>query len=218
MDLSKTTAERLLAAMHPTCSHDLPNQILSLQSLVNLIEMDEVDHLGAAGQEYMRRLKAVADKTAVMSDFLKAMVRLIRYEPRPRSIAIADVIRELKAEARNAFETPPHWDDGILAGAMWADYDLVYPSLVDLLRCMTQTIEPTVEKSVSIASTSRSRLSNVELVVRGRGLQKLTTMLPERGDFLLAQERLYAAGVELKFGPPRVDEASVVMEFAAERP
>ncbi len=218
MDLSKTTAERLLAAMHPTCSHDLPNQILSLQSLVNLIEMDEVDHLGAAGQEYLQRLKAVAEKTAGLTDFLKALVRLIRYEPQPRAIAIADLFRELKAEANSALETPLSWDDGILAGRVWADYDLVYPSLGDLLRGMTQAIEPTVAKSVSIASTSPSQRTIVEIVVRGPGLQKLTTMLPQRGDFVLAQERLNATGVALNLGPQRVDEASVVLDFAAERP
>ena len=112
----KTAAERLVAAMHQACSHDLPNQVLSLQSLINLMDMDEVIPLGAAGHEYLTRLKAVAEKTAGMTDFLKAMVRLARTVPQPRALAVLELFRELMAEAKSAFDVPLVWDMRGLSG------------------------------------------------------------------------------------------------------
>src|SRR6266542_6419629 len=45
-------ASRLLEALHPVCSHDLPNQIVALQSLLQLFSWDEADHLTPQGREY----------------------------------------------------------------------------------------------------------------------------------------------------------------------
>ncbi len=217
MDIPITSAERLLAAMHPTCSHDLPNQILSLQSLIHLMEMDEVEQLGPAGREYVQRLKAVAEKAAGMSDFLKAIVRLVRYVPQPREIALADLFRQLKAEARSVLQSPLTWEVRLLAGGVWADYDLVSSALSELLRALADGVAPTIAKTVSIASSVRSLRTIVDIAVRGPGVHTRLTMLPQRADYLLARERLHAAGVDLRLGPARVDEASVALEFAAER-
>lgn len=209
----KSSAERLVAAMHATCSHDLPNQILALQSLINLMEMDAVIPAGAAGHEYLTRLKAVAEKTAGMSDFLKAMLRLARYTPQPRTLAVLELFRELIAEAKSAFDMPLAWDVRGLSGNVWADRSLVYPSLGDLLRALTAG----GAKDVAVASAPSFRRMVVVIGVSGLGMPATISILEQRCDFLLARERLHVAGVNLKIGPTGDGRASVVLDFAAER-
>jgi len=210
---SKTSAERLVAAMHATCSHDLPNQILALQSLINLMDMDEVIPAGAAGHEYLTRLKAVAEKTAGMSDFLKAIVRLARYVPQPRAIAMPELFRELIAEAKSAFDVPLAWDVRGLSGNVWADRDLVHSSLLDLMRTLTAV----GAREVAVASSSSFRRIVVLIGVNGPGLRTSASILEQRNDFLLARERLHVAGVNLKLGATGVDRASMQLDFGAER-
>jgi hypothetical protein len=210
---AKLSAERLVTGMHATCSHDLPNQILSLQSLINLMDIDAVIPAGAAGHEYLTRLKAVTEKTAEMSDFLKAMVRLARYTPQPCTLAVFELFRELIAEAKSALDVPLAWDVRGLSGNVWADRDLVYSSLGGLLRALTAG----GAKDIAVASSPSFRRTVVVIGVSGPGLPTTMSMLEQRYDFLLARERLHVAGVNLKLGPTGVGRASVVLDFAAER-
>jgi hypothetical protein len=209
----KSSAERLVAAMHAVCSHDLPNQILSLQSLINLMDMDAVIPPGAAGHEYLTRLKAVTEKTAGMSDFLKAMVRLAHYRPQPCVLAVLELFRELIAETKSARDVPLAWDVRGLSGNVWADRDLVYSSLSDLLRALTAG----GAKDIAVASSPSFQRRIVVIGAGGPGLPTTMAMLEQRYDFLLARERLHVAGVNLKFGPTGVGRASVILDFAAER-
>jgi len=209
----ESSAERLIAAMHAVCSHDLPNQILSLQSLINLMDMDAVIPAGAAGHEYLTRLKAVTEKTAAMSDFLKAMVRLVRHTPQPCALTVHELFRELVAEAKSALDVPLAWDVRGLSGNVWADRDLVYSSLGDLLRALTAG----GAKDIAVASSQSFRRTVVIIGVSGPGLPTTMSMLGQRYDFLLARERLHVAGVDLKLGPTGIGRASVVLDFAAER-
>jgi hypothetical protein len=209
----KSSAERLVAAMHAVCSHDLPNQILSLQSLINLIDMDAVIPAGAAGHEYLTRLKKVTEKTVAMSDFLKAMVRLASHTPQPCALTVHELFRELVAEAKSALDVPLAWDVRKLSGNVWADRDLVYSSLGDLLRALTAG----GAKDIAVTSLPSFGRTVVVIGVSGPGLPTTTSMLEQRYDFLLARERLHVAGVNLKFGPTGVGRASVILDFAAER-
>src|SRR5262249_2340538 len=153
----------------PTCSHDLPNQILSLQSLINLMEMDEAERLDPAGREYLLRLRTVADKMAGMADFLRTMVRLMRHVSKPHEIVLADLFRELQAEARSCSATAIAWDLAAVKGTICADRDLVYPSVSELIRALTDV---KVAKSVTVTSSDSDRRKLVAINVRGSGMPK----------------------------------------------
>lgn len=205
-------AARLLASIHPTCSHDLPNQILSLQSLINLIEMDEAERLDSSGREYLRRLRTVADKIDGLTTFLKEMVRLPRQTPRTREIVLTELFRELQAEARSVLKTPIRWDIRLTGVTIRADHDLIYPSIGDLLRTMVEGDAQT-PRPVKVTSSFTSRRAIVEIAVGGIGMDRLSATMEQRTEVILARERLRHAGVGLSFGRSRPDEASIVFDF-----
>ncbi len=91
-------ADRLLGKMHRVLSHDLPNQIVALQSLLQLMEMDDAHRLGQEGRAYVGRLHRVARRAAGMVRFLKEMERLNEYERRVEEMPVASLLREIKAE------------------------------------------------------------------------------------------------------------------------
>jgi hypothetical protein len=205
-DPQTTAAQRLLAAMHATCSHDLPNQILALQSLVHLMEIDDALPAGAEGHEYFRRLKAVTEKKAGLTDFLKALARLARYAPQPREIVLRELFRELEVEMRSGLGKGPTWDLSRLSGQVRVDRNLVYPSLGAVLRALA----PEGSKTVAVASSKGTRMI-AEIVIGGSHLRMAT--LEQNCEFLLARERLFAASIDLKVVALTGDEAKIVLEF-----
>src|SRR5262245_37101959 len=55
--------ERLLACIQCALNHDLPNQLVALQGLVQLLEAEEKGRLGSEGMDFLLRLGASARRT-----------------------------------------------------------------------------------------------------------------------------------------------------------
>ena len=91
-------SDRLLRGMHKVFSHDLPNQMVALQSLLQLLHAEEAEHLGAEGQEYVRRLQNVAQRACEQVRFLKEMGRMKAYMAKSETISLATLARELQGE------------------------------------------------------------------------------------------------------------------------
>lgn len=91
-------ADRLLTKMHRVLSHDLPNQIVALQSLLQLLELEEAARLGDEGRECVQRLHRVARKAAGQVRFLKEMGRLGTSRPCVGSVTMAPLLREVASE------------------------------------------------------------------------------------------------------------------------
>src|SRR5476651_939412 len=89
-------ADRLLRTMHPVLSHDLPNQLVTLQGLLQMLKLKEPPALDASGLETVDRLQRVARKTGEMARFLKELDRLGSYQCRLEKIQLANLIREVK--------------------------------------------------------------------------------------------------------------------------
>ena len=88
--------------MRPVCSHDLPNQAVALQSLLQLFAWDEAAQLSPQGREYFERLQSIANKTFALSQHLKELARLARYEPRSERLTFAVVADDVRAETQRA--------------------------------------------------------------------------------------------------------------------
>ncbi len=86
-------AKQLLAAMHDVCSHDLPNQLVIVQALANLLETEEKNSLSQPAQEYVTRLIAAAKRAGVMVQFLKDMARIQRLQEPIETIELAHLGR-----------------------------------------------------------------------------------------------------------------------------
>src|SRR5262249_7679615 len=84
-------------AMHKVFSHDLPNQLVVIQSLTSLVQ-EEADRLSDEGRDSLRRLGAAAGRAGDMVYFLKDMERLARLAEPMEEIALTALAREARAE------------------------------------------------------------------------------------------------------------------------
>lgn len=91
-------SDRILDGMHHVIRHDLPNQVVALQSLLQLLNTDEVDRLSADGREYVQRLLNATQRASEMVRFLKQMIQLNAVAPRLEAISLASIARELQGE------------------------------------------------------------------------------------------------------------------------
>src|SRR5260370_33622907 len=108
-------SDRLLRAMHKVLSHDLPNQIVAVQGLLQLLSLEESARLSADGCEYLRRLQNAARRTAELGRFLKDMEQLGGFTIQTGPVALADLARELQGELQQRypatqFEFNWRWD------------------------------------------------------------------------------------------------------------
>jgi hypothetical protein len=76
----------------------LPNQFVALQSLLQLLSLEESARLSEAGREYVRRLQGASLRAGDMVRFLKEMGRLNVFVPRRETITLATMARELQGE------------------------------------------------------------------------------------------------------------------------
>src|SRR5260370_40865898 len=98
MEHDTNRADRLLRKMHPVLSHDLPNQMVALQSLLQMLERDRADQTMPQDQETVQRLHRVAGKTSTMVRFLRELGRLNTYQCNTEEVPLAGLIREIKVE------------------------------------------------------------------------------------------------------------------------
>src|SRR5438552_1922652 len=68
-------AERVLAYMQPALGHDLPNLLVAVQGLLQILELDERDRLSSDGRDYLRRLSATTQRAQALVRMLKDLGR-----------------------------------------------------------------------------------------------------------------------------------------------
>jgi hypothetical protein len=123
--------------MHKVYSHDLPNQIVALQSLLQMLQLEETDRLSKDGREYVERLQKVSQRTSQMVRFLKEMGRLHAYIAKPEVLSLNMLARELQASVRQQFpqlEAAYDWQWNV--AAIDADYRTFSQALSELLSCL----------------------------------------------------------------------------------
>jgi light-regulated signal transduction histidine kinase (bacteriophytochrome) len=91
--------------MHQVVSHDLPNQLVAVQGLLQLLSLEEADRLSEEGREYLRRLHNATRRGAELARFLKEMERLRTFTVQSTTIGLADLARELQGELQQRFPT-----------------------------------------------------------------------------------------------------------------
>lgn len=198
-------AARLLRGMHRVVSHDLPNQLVALQSLLQLLHADEWDHLGPEGRAHLAQLVGAAERTGAQVRFLKEMARLHRCQPHVEEVALAPLGRELQGELAECAGAPSFaWDWQVTA--VRADARQLGLALRELLHVLLEG----APAACRIEGTSRTVGDDVEVIVRiaadgvapfGRGGRPAE----QRPDVVLARERLAAWGARLRL-PARAGE------------
>lgn len=96
-------SERLLRGMHKVVSHDLPNQMVAVQGLLQLLSLEETNRLSEEGREYLRRLQNAARRTAELTRFLKEMERLRTFATQPTNFSLAAFAHELQISLQQRY-------------------------------------------------------------------------------------------------------------------
>src|SRR4051794_36426573 len=124
-------AARLLGGMHKVLSHDLPNQLVALHSLLHMLEAGEADRLSAAGGELVSRLRSAAGKASGMVRFLKEMARLNARPGTPAAVELDGLVRAVRVQLHPASPRPAlDFDAGDAPAAVFADAALLQQGLV----------------------------------------------------------------------------------------
>ena len=139
-DNEQGQADRLLVKMHQVLSHDLPNQMVALQSLLQLLELEEANRLGDAGRECLRRLHRAARKAAGQVRFLREMARLRTHGRRVVPVTLATLVREIALEVGQQMSASPEMqcrlagDDASFA----ADPRRLVLAMVEIVRMLVE--------------------------------------------------------------------------------
>ena len=132
-------ADRLLAKMHRVLSHDLPNQVVALQGLLQILEMEEGDRLGDEGRECVTRLHRVVRKANGMIRFLKEMTRLNGYHGRLEHMAAAVLLREIRTELQQQLPAAPlHCEVASTVLSVPVDPRRLALAVVEIVRCLVE--------------------------------------------------------------------------------
>lgn len=193
-------SQRLLAAMHKVFSHDLPNQMVALQSLLQLLSLEESTRLSGDGREYVRRMQNAARRASDQVRFLKEMGRLNNFSCRSETITLSSLGRELQGELQRAFPARDfvfewHWRVPSVVG----DVRAILQAIVEL--CSGLTVD--AGRPCRFTGTTQERPETIELAFHLDAVAPTTppgrTM--EGLEVLLAREWLSLCAAELTVTP-----------------
>jgi hypothetical protein len=132
---------RLLAASRRGLNHDLTNQLVALQGLLQLLEQDEADHLGPAGKDYIRRLVSVGRATQALARTLRDLARLGGELPVDEIVALPELVEEAVAALNPTPACIYSWD----APRTYAPRPLLQQAVTQALSLLAEVGEPRAE-------------------------------------------------------------------------
>lgn len=176
-------SDRLLRGMHKVFSHDLPNQMVALQSLLQLLNADEAAHLTNDGHEYVRRLQNATQRACEQVRFLKEMGRINSLAVKTEPIALGVLAQELQGilQQRHA---------GVEFAFAWQWH---VPSITADPRTMMLALAELLGALMHL-ETRRCRISGESAVVGAQ--TELTITLEEPCAIAAAKERWNAAALD----------------------
>ena len=95
--------ERLLACFQKALGHELPNQLVALRGLAQMLELEDAQRLGAAGRDYLGRLAAVSQRVHTLVSGLADAGRAFRDRQPAEEVGIEEVAREAAAEIAHLY-------------------------------------------------------------------------------------------------------------------
>ena len=92
--------ERRLEIIRKAVGHDLPNQLVVIQGLLQLLVLEESSRVSAEGQEYMRRLGGASARALEMVHLLKNIMRVGTQPEKGEAISLKELAGEVAAEIK----------------------------------------------------------------------------------------------------------------------
>jgi signal transduction histidine kinase len=94
--------ERRLEILGKICRHDLPNQLVAIRGLVNLL-LEESSRFGTDGQEYSNRILRAAERALDMLQAVKTLLAIDAHADQPEEIDLTSLAQDLFRETRKLF-------------------------------------------------------------------------------------------------------------------
>jgi light-regulated signal transduction histidine kinase (bacteriophytochrome) len=208
-------SDRLLRGMHRVFSHDLPNQMVALQSLLQLLSAEEAGHLTKEGQEYVRRLRSATLRACEQVRFLKEMGRINASTAKAETIALGTLARELQGELQQKhphteFSFAWHWD----APAVIGDVRTLRLALSELCNAL---MGPDA-KHCRLSATAQSQADRIMLVFQLEQPSAVWTeqAIEQRMEIVLAREWLALSAASLEVTPPADGTVRFLISIPAE--
>jgi len=200
---SPAQADRLLRLMHQVCSHDLPNQLVVLQSLLKLLSLEESANLGDEGQEFVRRLQSATRHASGMVRFLKEMGGVKSRAARLEPIALAELARELQGGLQHLYPARQFafaWDWHV--PAIVGDHRLYLQAILELYAGLAHANG----QHCRLTASSQEHADMIELAFHieerlasdGAAASAKPRALEERMEIILAREWLALCGAGLE--------------------
>ena len=202
---SALRSDRLLQGMHKVFSHDLPNQMVVLQSLLQLLGEEEAATLSDDGREYVRRLQNATKLASAQVRFLKEMGRLNAFTGKSEAISLSALARELQGELQTR-----HVDKRFVFDWRWS-----VPTIVGNPRAFSQALLELIgtflHPHTKACQVSASSAPNGDTIVLAFRLQATPQALAspgklpnfdERMEIILAREWLALGGALLEMTVP----------------
>ena len=221
-DPGSPRADMLLRGMHKVFSHDLPNQMVALQSLLQLLSLEESGRLSDDGREYVRRLQSASRRAGEMVRFLKEMGRLNALVPKTETIELASMARELQGELQRLhpnreFDFEWNWSVTTIPGDLRAYLQAIVELTSSLLSSASKRCRFTAdssEKNMQVVVTFHVE-GNAETTARARsvGPHLQPQVVAERMDVILARAWLAVSDAALSvtaLGPAEIAFSIIV--------
>jgi signal transduction histidine kinase len=96
-------AEQLLACFRQAVGHDLPNQLIAIQGLLNILALEETERLSPDGQEYLQRLLAATERAHALVSSLAELGRIRSNNQRPEMLSLKEVAQEVAARLNHLY-------------------------------------------------------------------------------------------------------------------
>lgn len=158
-------AEQLLAAIYQVCSHDLPNQLVIVQGLANLLQLEEKPRLTQPAQEHLARLVGAAQRAGNMVQFLQEIVRINRRSDPIETIQLAHLGQELRAELAQRYRARRFaFDVQWTSVSVRAGRRSLRQALLELLRCGIESC-PAANVVIRLISRAEESSTRLELAV-----------------------------------------------------
>lgn len=94
---------RVLQALQGTINHDLPNMLVALQGLLQMLDLEERERLTEIGQEYLHRLQTITQRLQGTVSTLRAINKVSLKVPPAERLALADLLAEWTAVSKQLF-------------------------------------------------------------------------------------------------------------------
>jgi signal transduction histidine kinase len=156
-------AARLSEQLERIHNHDLPNEMVALQSLLQLLSIEEAKNLSGEGQEYLRRLQNAARRASNLVRLLKEMGRLKSYNGAAKALDLASLARELQGELQRAWpEKNLTFEWQWSTPTVFGDARVFLHAIVEIFRSLFASSA----KEFLVAASSRRHKDVVELTFR----------------------------------------------------